>query len=327
VDVPDDDAKPASAAAPVHSAADDPEVARVAAALLAADPQGHRLAAVLRRSIDMLLDGQHTQRYRWDQLHKTEKTHAGTLIEINLQREFGFADGERMDYRIADVDVDCKFSQTLNGWMVPLEAHDEVLLLVWAVDQESRWCAGLVRGRPNLLNEGRNRDRKATLNAAGRAAIHWLHQDQPLAKNALLYLPKEDLDAIFGQKSGNKRIDELFRRAQAVPISRSVVATVAAQEDYMRRLRANGGARTALRPEGIVILGQYGVHQAVARGLHLPVPGPGESVSIRLARLQPHHGQALAVELDGVQWTRALPQDPAETAPELPRTNERNHTE
>ncbi len=48
----------------------------------------------------MLLDGQHTGRYRWDQLHKTEKTHFGTLVEINLQRAFGFDDGMTMDFAI-----------------------------------------------------------------------------------------------------------------------------------------------------------------------------------------------------------------------------------
>lgn len=70
----------------------------------------------------MLLDGQHTGRFRWDQLYKTEKAHAGTLIEINLQREFGFGDGLEMDYRIAGIDVDCKFSQTRGAWMIPPEA-------------------------------------------------------------------------------------------------------------------------------------------------------------------------------------------------------------
>ena len=49
-----------------------------------------KVAKVLRRTYDMLLDGQHTGRYRWDQLLKTEKTHFGTLVEINLQRAFGF---------------------------------------------------------------------------------------------------------------------------------------------------------------------------------------------------------------------------------------------
>jgi len=69
---------------------DDPELRAVADELMSHDPDGLRVARVLRRTYDMLLDGQHTGRYRWDQLYKTEKTHFGTLVEINLQREFGF---------------------------------------------------------------------------------------------------------------------------------------------------------------------------------------------------------------------------------------------
>ena len=87
--------------------------------LLEQDPYGSKIARVLRRTYDMLHDGQHTGRYRWDQLSKTEKTHFGTLAEINLQRAFGFADGTTMDFAIHGVDVDCKFSQNPGDWMIP----------------------------------------------------------------------------------------------------------------------------------------------------------------------------------------------------------------
>jgi hypothetical protein len=50
----------------------DPELAAVAAELSALDPDGSRMGAAIRGALDMLLDGQHTGRYRWDQLHKTE---------------------------------------------------------------------------------------------------------------------------------------------------------------------------------------------------------------------------------------------------------------
>ena len=62
----------------------DPELEKVADHLSSLDPDGSRIAAALRRTFDMLLDGQHTGRYRWEQLYKTEKTHFGTLVEINL---------------------------------------------------------------------------------------------------------------------------------------------------------------------------------------------------------------------------------------------------
>ena len=65
---------------------DDRELAAVAAELRALDGDGARMATAIRGALDMLLDGQHTGRYRWDQLHKTEKTHAGTLVEIALAR-------------------------------------------------------------------------------------------------------------------------------------------------------------------------------------------------------------------------------------------------
>jgi hypothetical protein len=97
----------------------DAELQAVAEYLLSNDPAGVRTAKVLRRTFDMLLDGQHTGRYRWDQLYKTEKTHFGTLVEINLQREFGFADGQSMDFAIEGVDVDCKYAQSIGEWMIP----------------------------------------------------------------------------------------------------------------------------------------------------------------------------------------------------------------
>jgi len=112
--------------------ASDPEVQAVVQALLALDPKGLRVAQVLRDTLDQLYDGQRTGRYRWDQLFKTEKTHCGTLVEINLQREFEFQDGLKLDYRIAGVEVDCKYSQTVGGWMIPPEAQDGVCLLASA---------------------------------------------------------------------------------------------------------------------------------------------------------------------------------------------------
>ena len=71
----------------------DDALEQVVAALISIDPSGARFARVFRETFDQLYDGQRTGRYKWDQLYKTEKTHYGTLIEINLQREFAFADG------------------------------------------------------------------------------------------------------------------------------------------------------------------------------------------------------------------------------------------
>src|SRR2546430_14927054 len=104
--------------------------ASVVAEVRRLDADGTRSAAVLRETFDQLYDGQRTGRYRWDQLYKTEKTHCGTLVEINLQREFKFSDGRTLDYSIGGVDVDCKYSQRIDGWMIPSEARGHICLLV-----------------------------------------------------------------------------------------------------------------------------------------------------------------------------------------------------
>ena len=167
----------------------DPELAAVAAELSALDADGARMAGAIRGALDMLLDGQHTGRYRWGQLHKTEKTHAGTLVEIALARTLHLADGQALDYTIAGADVDCKFSHRMGGWMIPPEADGQLLLLVQASDEDSAWSAGLVRATEEHLRATGNRDGKRSLNERGRAAVCWLHARAPLQENALIRLP------------------------------------------------------------------------------------------------------------------------------------------
>jgi hypothetical protein len=165
----------------------DDELLAVASQLQKLDSDGSKTAQVLRATIDQLYDGQRTGRYRWDQLFKTEKTHCGTLVEINLHREFKFEDGVQLDYKIGGVEVDCKYSQTIGGWMIPPEAQDHICLLLSAEDTaDPKWSMGLVRIRTDRLNTGGNRDKKATLNAAGRNAIVWLFKNAPLPPNILL---------------------------------------------------------------------------------------------------------------------------------------------
>jgi hypothetical protein len=300
--------------------ANDAELEAVAAELGRLDRSGERFGRAIRRTFDMLLDGQHTGRFKWDQLHKTEKTHCGTLIEINLQREFDFADGADMDYSILGIDVDCKYSQDFGKWMIPPEASGHLCLGLWANDYEGRWSAGLFRVTEDILSQGGgNRDKKRNLTAAARdGAVTWLYQNSPLPDNVLLRLSSSDIKAIFASQHGTKRLDELFRRAQQRLVSRTAVATVAQQEDYMKRIRGNGGSRSALRPEGIVIFGQYAAHGKIAAQLGLPVPSAGQSLSVRLARARSHHVGLPSVMLDGAAWVVAQPQDPVEPAPLLP---------
>ena len=300
----------------------DDELGAVAAELRGLDGDGSRMAAAIRGALDMLLDGQHTGRYRWDQLHKTEKTHAGTLVEIALARILRLADGVTLDYTIAGADVDCKFSHRVGGWMIPPEAGGKLLLLVQASDEDGTWSAGLLRAAEENLRPAGNRDGKRALNDRGRAAVRWLHARAPLQENALIRLPGRDVAAIFARPSGQQRVNELFRRAQRMRVSRTVVATVAMQDDYMKRVRGGGGARDQLREEGIVIFGDYAGDQVLASALGLPRPGPGEFVSARLVRCSDDgrlHDYARSIRIAGDDWRLAPAADRVGAAPALPR--------
>jgi hypothetical protein len=296
----------------------DSELAAVAEQLVAMDPTGFRFASVLRNTIDQLLDGESTGRYDWKTLFKTEKTHAGTVVEINLQREFQFNDGDAMDYKIAGVDVDCKYSQRFGGWMIPPEAVGHLCLLVWADDYKTQWSAGLVRIRSELLNHGNNRDLKQTLSAQGREAVAWLWRDAELPENVLLHMNAADREAVFALPSGQARLNELFRRVQKRRIGRNVVRTVAQQKDYMKRVRGNGGSRSALRKDGILIMGDYESHKAIAEQLNVPVPQEGEFVSVRVVEVGAGQTERPTVTLDGREWACALSAEPSQEGPLLP---------
>ena len=169
-------------------------------------------------------------------------------MEITLARSLRLADGITLDYTIAGADVDCKFSHRLGGWMVPPEADGKMLLLVQASDEDGTWSAGLVRALEEYLRPAGNRDGKRALNDRGRAAVRWLHLRAPLAENALIRLAERDVAAIFASGSGQQRVNELFRRAQRMRVSRTVVATVAMQDDYMKRVRGGGGPGISCAP-------------------------------------------------------------------------------
>jgi hypothetical protein len=280
----------------------DLELEAVATALLAADPDGSRMAEVFRSTFDQLYDGQRTGRYRWDQLFKTEKTHYGTLIEINLQREFGFDDGQILDYAIAGYEVDSKYSATAQ-WMLPPESINHLILGSVASDEKSAWSIGLVRATPKNRNVGMNRDQKGSLNALGKSRIKWLFRDAPMQPNILIQLPAAHIARIFAPRSGQARVNELFRVATNMRISRNIIATVAQQDDFMKRVRENGGARSVLRSEGYLILGgDYTAQTAIARSLGCTVPEPGELVSIRVGPVD--FAMVNSVNLEGRYWHR-----------------------
>ncbi|WP_370946155.1 NaeI family type II restriction endonuclease [Amycolatopsis sp. cg5] len=301
----------------------DPEIQEVIEELYRRDPEGNRVAAVLRDTLDQLYDGQRTGRWCYEQLHKTEKTHMGTLVEINLHREFAFEDGDSMDYKIAGHEVDCKYSMS-KVWMLPPEAIGHICLLLWADDRKQAWSAGLIRVRRDYLNLGANRDRKNTLNKEARSAIIPLwSQHQKLAPNLFLELSDEHRERIFGARgkrgvSGQARVNELFRLVQGRIVRRAEIATVAQQDDSMKRARDSGGARDYLRGEGVLVLGHQDKDPLVARSLGLSCPKKGEVIAARVVPVGLGSGRQVA-EIGGELWAIAREDEPVVPAPIVPR--------
>jgi hypothetical protein len=307
---------------------DDPdaELDAVEAELYRLDATGEQVATVLRDTLDQLYDGQRTGRWKYDQLHKTEKTYMGTLVEINLHRQFGFDDGDVTDYRIAGIEVDCKYSMSYGGWELPPEAIDHLCLLITASDEASSWSAGLIRVREEYLRDRGNRDSKRQLSATGRGYVRQLwRRHGRLAGNIFLHMDPRDRERIFGAKAsrgtqhGQARTNELFRTVQRRTVRRAEVATVAQQDDFMKRARGNGGARTALQPEGILVLGHQDHDPVVATALGLPVPRKGEFVSARVVPAHDDRDDPVAV-IGGRPWALARPGDPRTPAPVIPRS-------
>jgi hypothetical protein len=307
----------------------DPELDAVEAELYGLDPTGDQVAGVLRETLDQLYDGQHSGRWAYDQLLKTEKTHMGTLVEINLHRQFGFGDGDATDYRIAGIEVDCKYSMSYGGWELPPESIDHLCLVITASDANSSWTAGLLRVHESYLRGTPNRDAKRQLAAASRARVHQLWPAHGrLAQNLFLRLDEDTRQRIFsarakrGMQHGQAKTNELFRTVQRRLIRRAELATVAQQDDFMKRARGNGGARTQLQPEGILVLGHQDNDPLVAIALGLPAPRKGEFISARVVPAREDRDDPVAC-IVGQNWALARPGDPVVPAPAVPRTGPR----
>lgn len=296
----------------------DVDLRRVKNWLLANDPDGSRFARVMRESLDQILDGPRTGRFRYADLRKTEKTHVGTVVEINVGKEFELADGDATDYRIDGVQVDCKYSMSRTGWAIPLEAVSHLVLLTWANDDQSKWSAGVWRVARDRLNR-ENRDRKRTIAKSGRNQIDWLWHEADLDENLLLHLPQEDIAAIFshsGKRNGQRRVNELFTRVQGRIVRREVVLTVAQQKDGIRRARMAREHRQ-LGQHGIIVLGHYEWDVRVAAALGLPIPKSGEWVSTRVAPVV-DPARRPSFDVDGKSWAVAGDSDPIVPAPIVP---------
>jgi hypothetical protein len=235
------------------------------------------IPAMLRQAIDEVIDTARSKRFTIDQLEKTEKTYLGTKIEILLRNALGVECGAHMDLLIDGVEVDVK-NTIGNTWTIPNEAVGHTCILISTNEAKAQCSFGLIVIRPEILNLGRNRDQKTTIKKSELSNVHWLLQNAPYPPNFWLGLDPQVRDAIVTPRGGTDRVAMLFRLCPGIPISRKIVVALAQQDDPMKRLRKNGGARDQLECESIVILSGKTQKKRIAE-LGLPFCRPDQFVS------------------------------------------------
>jgi hypothetical protein len=218
-----------------------------------------------------------------DQLAKTEKTHLGTEIEIELKKRLNLPEGDVLDTKIQGHDIDIKFSISEN-WMIPKEAVEKICIVVSADDDKSKFSFGVVRATTDKLSPSANRDKKRTFSAQHKKLIRWIVRDGDLKENFLLHLDEATRAEVLDQdkpgppnvKKGQKRVRTLFRKVKEKIVPRTVIVVLGYQLDPLKRTR---DAKKTLAKEGItVVCGTYKKDRAVAAARGFKI-GPGEFVS------------------------------------------------
>jgi hypothetical protein len=209
--------------------------------------------ALIRRALDEVIDGPRTSRWSLDQLSNTEQTYVGTKVEILVRNSLELEPGLETDVRIQGVDVDVKWSKSLE-WQIGPENVGKICLGLGLSAKRKHFSVGVFRASSQNLRAGRNRDRKTSLTASAfRSQVVWLVRDASLPPNFVEELAPSIRQQILAGRSAQERIRLLAQLVPGVSIPRIAFETVARDKrDPMRRLR-----RDASRPNplgGMVLL-------------------------------------------------------------------------
>lgn len=225
-----------------------------------------KLRGFFRSAIDEVIDTARTGRFFFSDLEKTEKTYLGTKFEIILRDWLDVPRGVKLDLLVGGEEVDVKSSTSAarGGWMIPPEAFGELCILIKVNEAEAVCDFGLARARQEYLRAGSNRDAKTGFSAAGQRNIWWMASRFPYTPNFWTLTSAADRSLIMSG-GGTQRIAKLFEMFPETPISRVQIEAVAAQDDFMKRVRRNSGARDILAPKGIAILYSENDHAVMKR--------------------------------------------------------------
>ncbi|MEU2184682.1 NaeI family type II restriction endonuclease [Streptomyces thermolilacinus] len=265
------------------------------------DPDGHRMAAAVRESIDSILDAELTGRYDPAELDEREREMLAGRLARALRAEFPASTPFRL-----------KLSLEGNSWVFPPSEYGNIGLVVRADEEHARWSAGLLRIRPGITVAPVHRGAPSPLTPEARMAVLWLHRAAPLRENVLLRLRDEDRAAILAPASAVERTAALFRRVRERQVTEAALRPVTRRRDSARTVRE---AAVLLREEGVLVVGGNRRGRELAGTLRLPVPDADAYVSTRLTRRRPHHAGP-SILAGGVAWVVAGPDDPLEPLPQ-----------
>lgn len=243
-----------------------------AAALAAALP------TLIADAVDFVVDPVRTARTLISELDNVEKTFIGLKIEHFLRDFLDFPKGIR-DLRVGDVDVDVK-TTVGKTWMIPPETFrntEPCLLILTATEQ--RFCSmGLMIARNEYLNRP-NRDGKRGVKASAFEDTLWLVERQPLPESRWSGIDMMRFRELRKIKGGKVRAAAFFRENLGRIVHRTIIKGLLFEhDDYMKRVRSNGGARDILSAENIAILsGAY--HSDPIKAFGLPECSRDEFIS------------------------------------------------
>jgi hypothetical protein len=226
----------------------DDRIARLEAAILrhAGGIERFRseIPRLFRRAIDEVIDTQRSGRYTLAETEKTEKTYLGTKIEIFLRNHLKMSKGHTLDLSIEDFEADIKCTSGSN-WTIRIEAVGHPCVLIKTDEAEAFCSFGLVVVKEDILNPGRR-----TISRSGFERIHWILWNERYPPDSWQFPDPAVRKQITDSGGSTEGIPTLFRSVRSRPISRQLAADLAQQNDALKRIRRNGGARDLLAPLG-----------------------------------------------------------------------------
>ena len=237
-----------------------------------------RFADLIREAIDFVLDPVRTARTRISELDSIEKTFVGLKIEHVVRDMLDVPKGLR-DLVIDGLDVDIK-NTIGETWMIPPETFrtEDACLVVASEEATHRCWLGLLIARDAYLNAP-NRDQKRSVASGAFQNILWLIEGAPYPKSHWANINMDRFRTLRKIRGGTNRAVAFFSENLRLPVHRIVIQSLLLQHDYMKRLRANGGARDVLQRRGIALLS--GIYDfSFINELHIPSIGSEEMIAI-----------------------------------------------